>query len=160
MNAIPATQGQTPVERPAGTRPWKALLLLLLLFVIGVGCGVGGSLFALRRVLQRGMAERPALTRAPVDRLMSRFSQEISEGLELDAVQRRAVEVELEVTAGELKRLRAETTANMQRIAEDTIIRVERHLPEDKRPAFREGARKRLEPWGLYPKAEEKAKSP
>jgi hypothetical protein len=127
---------------------WKAVLLLVLVFVLGAGCGIGGGLFVLRRVVHRAIAE-PQSDFTPVDFIVAALEHDISSELELDTSQRNQLHATLQLTARDMKVLRSEMWEKVSQKARESLERIASQLPPEKAAKLRERASSRLKPWGL-----------
>lgn len=140
----------TPTDPSPAPGRRRAILLLLLVFLLGAACGIGGGLLVLRRAAQRAFAGESGANRS-VELLTFAMEKQVFAELDLTPAERAAAERELTVTATQLKDLRTRLRTDMRAVVEDSIMRIEQHLPPDKRSRFRERAAKRLQPWGLAP---------
>lgn len=127
---------------------WKAVLLLLLVFALGAGCGIGGGLLVLRRIVQHAIAH-PEETHAPVDRVVGKIEALMVAELDLTDSERSAVHAELLQTAAEFKALRLEVWQKAGRNVAGSLDRICQHLPAEKQATLRKKAAERLGPWGL-----------
>jgi len=127
---------------------WKAVLLLLLVFILGAGCGIGGGLLVLRRVIQHAIAH-PGESNAPMDRVMHKVEFVMVAELDLTDIERSAVHAELMQTAVEFKALRLEMWQKAGGSVKGSLDRICKHLPEEKQALLRKKAAERLGPWGL-----------
>jgi len=127
---------------------WKAVLLLVLVFVLGAGCGIGGGLLVLRRVVHRAIAE-PQSEHTPVDLVIAALERDISGDLDLDDAQRQQLHESLQATAKDFKDLRVEIWQKARTKATESLERIASQLPPDKAAKLRERAKSRLQPWGL-----------
>lgn len=126
----------------------KAVLLLMLVFVLGAGCGVGGGLLVLRRVVHRAIAE-PQSEHTPVDRVIAALERDILSELDLDDAQRQQLHESLQITAEDFKGLRLEIWQKAREKARESLDRIASQLPPEKAAMLRERATSRLKPWGL-----------
>lgn len=133
---------------PNHSSRWKAVLLLLLVFALGAGCGIGGGLLLLRRVVQRAIAH-PDKAHAPVDRLVGKVESVMAAELNLTEAERSAVHGELLQTAADFKALRQEVWTKAGMNVEGSLERICKHLPAEKQALLRKKAAERLGPWGL-----------
>ncbi len=124
------------------------MLLLLLVFILGAGCGIGGGLLVMRRVLQHAIAH-PGESHAPMDRLMHKVESVMVAELSLTDAERNAVHAELLQTAAEFKALRLEVWQKAGASVEGSLDRICKHLPAEKQVLLRKKAAERLGPWGL-----------
>lgn len=127
---------------------WKAVLLLLLVFVLGAGCGIGGGLLVLRRIVQHAVAQ-PDDAPAPVDRLAGKIESLMVAELALTDSERSAVHAELLQTAADFKALRLEVWQKAGMHVAGSLDRICKHLPAEKQAILRKKAAERLGPWGL-----------
>jgi len=127
---------------------WKAVALLVLVFVLGAGCGIGGGLLVLRRVVHRAIAE-PQNGHTPVDFVVAALERDISADLDLDDAQRQQLHESLQTTAKDFKDLRMEIWQKARSKATESLERIASQLPPDKAAKLRERAKSRLQPWGL-----------
>lgn len=127
---------------------WKAVLLLLLVFVLGAGCGIGGGLLVLRRIVQHAIAH-PDESHAPVDRLVGKIESMMVAELDLTDSERSAVHAELLQVATEFKALRREVWHKAGVSVAGSLDRICQHLPAEKQAILRKKAAERLGPWGL-----------
>jgi hypothetical protein len=127
---------------------WKAVLLLLLVFALGAGCGIGGGLLVLRRIVQHAIAH-PDESHAPVDRLVGKIEALMVAELDLTDSERIAVHAELQETATEFKALRREVWQKAGVSVAGSLDRICQHLPAEKQAILRKKAAERLGPWGL-----------
>ncbi|OYW74706.1 MAG: hypothetical protein B7Z37_16585 [Verrucomicrobia bacterium 12-59-8] len=127
---------------------WKAVLLLLLVFALGAGCGIGGGLLVLRRIVQHAIAH-PNDEHAPVDRAVGKIEFLMVAELDLTDSERSAVHAELLQTAGEFKALRLQVWQKAGMAVAGSLDRICQHLPAEKQAALRKKAAERLGPWGL-----------
>ena len=127
---------------------WKAVLLLLLVFALGAGCGIGGGLLVLRRIVQRAIAH-PDESRAPVERVVGKIESLMVAELDLTDSERSAVHAELLQAATEFKALRLEVWQKAGMSAAGALDRICQHLPAEKQATLRKKAAERLGPWGL-----------
>jgi hypothetical protein len=127
---------------------WKAILLLLLVFILGAGCGIGGGLLILRRIVQHAIAH-PNESHAPVDRLVGKIEALMVAELDLTETERSAVHAELQQTATDFKSLRHEVWQKAGMSVADSLDRLCKHLPAEKQATLRKKAADRLGPWGL-----------
>lgn len=133
---------------PTHSSRWKAVLLLLLVFALGAGCGIGGGLLVLRRILQRAIAHSSE-SHAPVDRLMHKIESVMVAELSLTETERTAVHAELQQTAADFKALRQEVWQKAGTSVGGSLDRICKHLPAEKQALLRKKAAERLGPWGL-----------
>lgn len=131
---------------------WKAVLLLLLFFALGAGCGIGGGLLVLRRVVQHAMTH-PNDDHAPVDRLVSKLESLMVAELELTESERSAVHAELLRTAADFKALRREVWQKAGMTVAGSLDRICQKLPQKKQEVLRQKVAERLGPWGLLDQA-------
>ena len=124
------------------------MLLLLLVFSLGAGCGIGGGLLVLRRILQNAIAH-PSESHAPVDRLMHKVESLMVSDLNLTNTERAAVHAELLQTAADFKALRLEVWQKAGASVAGSLDRICKHLPAEKQSLLRKKATERLGPWGL-----------
>jgi hypothetical protein len=127
---------------------WKAVLLLLLVFALGAGCGIGGGLLVLRRIVKHAIAH-PDESHAPVDRLVGKIESLLVVELDLTDFERSAVHVELLQAATEFKALRREVWQKAGVSVAGSLDRICQHLPAEKQAILRKKAAERLGPWGL-----------
>ncbi len=127
---------------------WKAALLLLVVFALGAGCGIGGGLLVLRRIVQHAIAH-PNESHAPVDRVVGKIESLMVAELDLTESERSAVHAELLQTAADFKALRLEVWQKAGMSVADSLDRLCKHLPADKQATLRKKAADRLGPWGL-----------
>lgn len=127
---------------------WKAVLLLLLVFALGAGCGIGGGLLVLRRIVQHAIAH-PDESHAPVDRVVGKIESLMKAELDLTDSERNAVHAELLQTATEFKALRREVWQKAGMSVAGSLDRLCQHLPAEKQAILRKKAAERLGPWGL-----------
>jgi len=127
---------------------WKAVALLVLVFVLGAGCGIGGGLLVLRRVVHRAIAE-PQNGHTPVDFVVAALERDISADLDLDDAQRQQLHESLQTTAKDFKDLRMEIWQKARTKATESLERIASQLPPEKAAKLRERAKSRLQPWGL-----------
>lgn len=132
---------------PTSSR-WKAILFLLLVFALGAGCGIGGGLILLRRVVQHAIAH-PNDEHAPVDRVVSRLEAQLVADLDLTDSERSAVHAELLHAAADFKTLRLEVWQKARLNVEGSLDRICHHLPESKQALVRKKAVEKLGTWGL-----------
>ena len=130
------------------TSRWKAVLLLLLVFALGAGCGIGGGLLVLRRIVQHAIAH-PNDDHAPADRLATKIESLLVADLALTDSERSAVHVELQQAAAEFRALRLEVWQKASLSVAGSLDRLCKHLPAEKQAALRQKAAERLGPWGL-----------
>lgn len=133
---------------PATSSRWKAVLLLLLFFALGAGCGIGGGLLVLRRIVQHAIAH-PDDAHAPVDRVVGKIETLMVAELDLTDSERSAVHAELLQTAADFKSLRLEVWQKAGMTVAGSLDRICKHLPAEKQAALRKKAAERLGPWGL-----------
>lgn len=127
---------------------WKAILLLALVFTLGAGCGIGGGLLVLRRIVQHAIAH-PDEAHAPVDRAVGKIESLMVAELDLSDSERSAVHEELLQTAAEFKALRLEVWRKASMNVAGSLDRICQHLPAEKQATLRKKAAERLGPWGL-----------
>lgn len=127
---------------------WKAVLLLGLVFVLGAGCGIGGGLLVLRRMVHRAITD-PQSDRTPVDLVIAALERDVSSELDLDDAQRKQLHESLQVTAKDFKGLRIEIWQKAREKTRESLDRIASQLPPEKAAKLRERATSRLKPWGL-----------
>ena len=127
---------------------WKAVLLLLLVFALGAGCGIGGGLLVLRRIVQHSIAH-PDESHAPVDRVVGKIESLMVVELDLTDSEHSAVHAELLQAASEFKALRHEVWQKAGVSVAGSLDRICQHLPAEKQAILRKKAAERLGPWGL-----------
>jgi len=127
---------------------WKAVALLVLVFLLGAGCGIGGGLLILRRVVHRAIAE-PQSDFTPVDFIVAALEHDMVSELDLDASQRHQLHATLQLTARDMKVLRSEMWGKVSQKARESLDRIASQLPPEKAAKLREHATSRLKPWGL-----------
>ncbi len=127
---------------------WKAVLLLLLVFALGAGCGIGGGLLVLRRIVQHAIAH-PDESHAPVDRVVGKIESLMVAELDLTDSELSAVHAELLQAATEFKALRSEVWQKAGVSVAGSLDRICLHLPAEKQAILRKKAAERLGPWGL-----------
>ena len=140
---IPAKKGRVSI---------KAAVWIVAVFILGAVCGIGGTAIVATHRLQSAFRENlrdSAHPQGPADRILDRFEDKLTRELELTAGEQAAVSAELDITRRQIGEVRTGVGRDMRRIAIGSVLRVGRVLPQEKRRAFREMARKRLEPWGL-----------
>lgn len=139
-----------PLPASAAAAPrWRALLLLLVVFLTGAACGLGGGALVLRSMMQRALHGEASDGNAPVDWVISTLEREISDDLDLTESERAAVHQELLTTARDFRQMRVKMLMDTRDRVRETLARVEKHLPEEKRLLLHERASRRLRPWGL-----------
>lgn len=136
-----------PASSPKNSR-WKAALILAFVFMLGAGCGIGGGLLVLRRVVRHAMTS-PGGQKTPVDYIAVSLEREMTSKLKLTDEERAQVHDDLEKAADEFKKLRADTLQKTKDKARDSLDRIAGHLPPEKAASLRELAAKKLKPWGL-----------
>lgn len=124
------------------------MALLVLVFVLGAGCGIGGGLLVLRRVVHRAIAE-PQSEHTPVDFVVAALERDISAELDLDDAQRQQLHESLQVTVKDFKDLRLEIWQKARTKANESLECIASQLPPEKAAKLRERAKSRLQPWGL-----------
>jgi hypothetical protein len=139
-----------PALPPEPPRRTRALLLLLFVFLLGAASGIGGGLLLLRGLAHRAWAGDMG-ENSPVELVTQSMERQISAELELTAEERRAIQKELAVTVMRFREMRLRLRADSRAIVEDSLTRLEQHLPPEKRARLRERAGQRLRPWGLMP---------
>jgi len=127
---------------------WKAVLLLLLVFALGAGCGIGGGMLVLRRMVQHAIAH-PDDEHAPVDRVVGKIESMMVAELDLTDSERSEVHAELLRAAAEFKTLRLEVWQKASMSVAGSLDRICQHLPAEKQATLRNKAAERLGPWGL-----------
>lgn len=138
-----------PVDPPpAAPRSTRALLLLLLVFLVGAACGVGGGLLVLRHYARRAFIGEMR-ENGPVELVTAALEKQVSSELDLTAEERQAARRELAITVTRFKELRSRLRTDAREVIEDTVVRIEQHLPPEKRAKLRERVGNRLKPWGL-----------
>ncbi|MDZ4288486.1 MAG: hypothetical protein U0984_11040 [Prosthecobacter sp.] len=140
----------TPADPPPAPHRSRALLLLLFVFLLGAASGIGGGLLILRGLAQRAFAG-DLRDNSPVEFVVATLEKQLSSELDLTPEERQAARRELAVTVTRFKDLRTRLRTDARAVVEDTLVRVEQHLPPEKRVRLRERAANRLRPWGLVP---------
>lgn len=140
------TSPSAPPSAPP--RRLRALLLLLLVFCLGAASGIGGGLILLQRLAHRAWAGEMG-EKSPMELVTQSLERQMSDELDLTPAERRAVQRELAVTVLRFRDLRTRLRADSREIVEDTLTRLEKHLPPEKTARLRERAGSRLRPWGL-----------
>ncbi|TDU73049.1 hypothetical protein EI77_01516 [Prosthecobacter fusiformis] len=137
---------------PVAGRPgrMRALLLLGLVFILGAACGIGGGLIFLRGLAQRTWAGETG-DKSPVERVTNSIENQMAKELDLTPEERLAVRKEFATTVAQFRALRIKLREDSRSIVEDTLSRLEKQIPEEKRAGLRERADARLRPWGLMP---------
>lgn len=135
-----------PPRRRSGTA--KAILLLLAVFLLGSVTGVGGTMIVMFKRLQENV-RHPEFAAGPANRFINRIGKDLSEDLKLGPDEAKAVREELETSRTELREIRVKLARDVRGVAGETVERISRRLPPEKREALRERVRERLRPWGL-----------
>lgn len=143
---------ETPPPPTANAPRWRALLLLLVVFFIGAACGLGGGALVLRQVMQRAIQGELSEGKAPADWVIGTLEKELADDLDLTVTERAAVHQELMSTAHEFRQMRVKMIADTRERVRETLARVAKLLPEEKRALLEERASQRLRPWGLIRK--------
>ncbi len=139
----------TPADIPPATpRSSRALLLLLFVFLLGAASGIGGGLLVLRHFARRAFIGEMR-ENGPVELVTAALEKQVSSELDLTAAERQAARRELAITVTRFKDLRTRLRSDARDVIEDTIVRIEQHLPPEKRTKLRERVGSRLRPWGL-----------
>lgn len=124
----------------------------MFVFFLGGACGFGGGMILLRSWIRLAITA-PVSNHGPIDKLAARIESNIGRSMKLSADELRAVHDELAVSIRKAKELRLRVGDEARALAEDTIARIDSHLPTDKQAGWRQQATARLEPWGLLPPA-------
>ena len=136
----------TPVP-PKSRNRLKALLLLALVFFLGVVAGVGiTSVIAVKRL--QAALRNPAAATGPATRFIDRVEKDLSKNLDLSTSEKAVVREELEASRGKLMEIRSGLHRDLRSLARDSVERIAKRLPEEKRQALRDHVQERLRPWG------------
>ena len=106
-------------------KPW---IVLVLVFAAGVIVGVGGTRFAIRRVIDRVLSN-PSLVQA-------RLERDLTRQLRLSAGQQREVHAALERSQGELRQVRDEFRPRIGRILKRSETDIRAVLNEAQQERF------------------------
>lgn len=126
----------------------KAILLLLFVFLLGNLTGIGGASALMLKRLQSNF-RNPATANGPATKFLDRTEKNLADNLDLTPDERERVHREFQVTRERLAAVRARMVGELRWEARDSIRRIAREIPEEKRQQFRERAIRRLRPWGF-----------
>lgn len=142
-----------PIAPPR--KKWKAILLLIVVFALGGIAGIGGTTLVIMKRVQANL-KNPVVAENVGNRFLSRVNRNIDKELKLNPEQQVAVRQELDVTRERLGEIRVSVLRDLRGLAGDTLERISKRLPEEKRALLRERFRDRLRPWGVEPPEPEK----
>ena len=126
----------------------KAIFAALLIFVSGAGIGAGvGAWLASRAILK--MVQSDPQDTALADLVVNHIYEDLSHELKLDEPTKAVLLRELQHSAGEVKKARAEGLRLMIAAFEQASARVAGSLPADKREEFQRRTRERFERAGF-----------
>lgn len=128
----------------------KAIALLFFVFLLGNLTGVSGSTVFMLKRLQSNV-RNPSIANGPAARFLDRMEATIADELNLTPREREGVHEEFQITRERLAGIRTRMVGEMRSLTRDTVVRVSRRIPEEKRRLFRERAAARLGPWGFAP---------
>lgn len=128
--------------------PLKAIVLLAVIFGLGALAGAGATVWTLRAHLQ-DIARDPSKADGPAVKVIARVEEDLTSHLDLTPDERAGVQEELEFTRAVLRERRGELVEDLRQVALDTVERLEKRVPEEKRAALRERVGERLDPWGV-----------
>lgn len=131
---------------PKSRNRLKAFLLLALVFFLGVVAGVGITGVVTVKRLQASL-RNPAAASGAATRFIDRVEKDLTKHLDLSNSEKAAVREELEASRGKLMEIRLGLHRDLRGLAQDSVERIAKRLPEEKRQALREHVQERLRPW-------------
>lgn len=149
-------------ELPAAPSRWRPWIVAALIFTFGFSAG-GLTVVALGvRAIRQTLAKPPTANAAQpmIDRPIERIARDLEKELQLTPEQAIRVRAELSATAANVKQLRARVLKETNREFRESVFRVGRVLPPEKRKEFREFVRERFRRIGVDPDEIENEKAP
>ena len=124
----------------------KALLLLALVFVLGLVSGVGlTSVIAIKRL--QASLRNPVAAAGAANRFIDRVEKDLTKHLDLSSSEEAIVREELQASRGKLLEIRTGLHRDLRSLAQESVERIAKRLPEEKRQALRDHVQERLRPW-------------
>ncbi|MBI5382612.1 MAG: hypothetical protein HZA31_11985 [Opitutae bacterium] len=131
-------------------RPWRGWLVAGAIFVLGVAAGGAGTVWLGVRYLRQSL-QAPASARSTADRAAERIGADLTKTLQLTPAESARVQAILAESAGNLKTLRVQATAQIAAELRASNARIVATLPPEKRPEFYRVIARRYERLGLTP---------
>lgn len=127
----------------------RAWLIATSIFALGLTVGVAGTTWIGVRLVKRAVVNFPEGGGGLAERASLRLSRDLSGALDLTEAEQARVDAEIATTMVNLRDVRVDAAREMRAELRVMVMRIAATLPEEKRPAFRQHVRERLERFGF-----------